>query len=72
MCAVSMVMDYGINRWPEPQWTEQGINQFKKLVKEAEEFDRQTDQPDCVDPEKEKFLQKLEIWIAQQRGSVRS
>lgn len=68
MCAVSMIYDYGRNNWPRDDWSNEGIFQFKKMVEDAKKFDIITHQPDCEDPEKEKFLKELEQWIVEQRN----
>lgn len=62
MCAVSMVYDYGRDRILD--WNRPGIIQFKKLVEEAKKFDEVTNQPDCEDPEKAKFMEELDRKLA--------
>lgn len=59
MCVVSMVMDYG-HKIPEPWWTPSNAEKFMKLVKFAEQFDEETGQPDCIDPEKAELLERVE------------
>lgn len=36
------------------------IDEFKRLLDKAREFDKVAKQPDCPDPEKVKWLEKLE------------
>jgi hypothetical protein len=38
---------------------------FKKLIEAAKEFDESTGQPDCIDPKKEEWLNKVEERIKQ-------
>lgn len=73
MCVISMVNDYGRQNWPiypapapfapppdpNSKWTLETIEQFEKLVKAAERMDALMGEPDCVDPEKAKFMKEL-------------
>lgn len=59
MCTVSVVTAYG-QRYPDHYWTTGNWPQFKNLVTEAEKFDKATGQPDCVDPEKEAWMKRIE------------
>jgi hypothetical protein len=50
------------------------IRTFREAVEAAEIIDRVTEQPDCVDPEKEKLLERvdaLEARIRELQGTVR-
>lgn len=71
MCVVSMIID-GARKMPWDQWEKQIYpNQvddsywkrkyFELLedIRKAEELDKKYGIPDCVDPEKEKFLKEL-------------
>lgn len=60
MCTVSMLYDYGRNRFPNDYWTPVTWPYFTELVKQAEDFDKKTDQPDCVDPAKEEWAKQVE------------
>lgn len=59
MCTVSMVTGYGM-RYPDHYWDTTSWPLFKALVKEAEKFDKETGQPDCVDPEKDAWMKRIE------------
>lgn len=61
MCAVSAIYDYG-KSISHKEWirNEELINQFKKLLEQAHEFDKKTGQPDCEDPEKMKWWNAIE------------
>lgn len=37
--------------------------EFKRLKKNAEEIDRVTGQPDCIDPKKDEYVKKLEARV---------
>lgn len=63
MCTVSVITDYGMQRFPQEYWTPQTWPTFKQLVKEAEVFDKATDQADCVDPEKDAWMKVIEARI---------
>lgn len=60
MCTVSVITDYGRNRIPYEYWTAKTWPPFRELVKAAEEFDKVTDQPDCIDPIKAEWMQSIE------------
>jgi hypothetical protein len=59
MCTVSAVTAYGM-KMPDHQWNTQTWPSFKALVQKAEEFDKVADQPDCVDPEKDAWMKRIE------------
>jgi hypothetical protein len=67
MCAVSVVLDYGRTH-PLRDWNQQSFGRFKVLVKEAEKFDADTNQPDCEDPEKAKWMREVEERLARLEG----
>lgn len=62
MCVVSAIIDYG--RSLPDQWDTSQILEFQKVIQVAKQFDAATGQPDCEDPEKVKFLTKLEERLA--------
>lgn len=64
MCTVSVITTYGQTRIPEGQWTTQTWSPFTDLVKQAEIFDKAAGQPDCVDPEKEAWMKRIEERLA--------
>ena len=69
MCVVSLVMDYYRPRidewWFQPLTPSvapsvmKEISDLKKAVQGAEDVDRLTGQPDCVDPEKAKLMERV-------------
>lgn len=59
MCSVSAVTGYGM-RMPDDFWNQQTWPPFKDLVREAEIFDKITKQPDCIDPEKDEWMKRIE------------
>lgn len=72
MCVVSMIHDYfGDPLKPNPfnnepwRW-----DRYKKFIKEAEELDRITGQPDCESPEKVAKIKKLEDQMEQLRANL--
>lgn len=64
MCTVSAVLQYG-QRYRDDYWTQQNWPPFTALVKQAEEFDKITGQPDCVDPAKEAWMKRIEQRLEQ-------
>lgn len=70
MCMVSQVSDYG-QSIPPGRWTYPGIEKFRKVIEVAEEFDAANGEPDCVDPEKQKLMDKLAA-IELRLGAVES
>lgn len=63
MCAVSAVSDYGM-RMPQDKWSREVFDEFLKWKLAAEIFDKKTDQPECVDPEKERLIKEIEERLA--------
>lgn len=60
MCAVSAMYDYGrsipFDDWNDPILREK----FRKLIEDAMNFDKETGQPNCEDPEKMKWWNAVE------------
>jgi hypothetical protein len=56
MCAVSAISDYGQG----VVFTQDSFAEFKKLMEAAKIFDEKTNQPDCEDPEKQKWIEVVE------------
>lgn len=44
---------------PEKLPSPEDWKKFMELVKAAEKFDRETGQPDCVDPEKDAWMKRI-------------
>lgn len=60
MCIMSLVMDYG-QKIPNDHWTSDSLKEFRRMTEIAQQFDKAAGQPDCVDPEKEKMMQRIEL-----------
>lgn len=60
MCVISMVMDMGI-KFPDDYWSKDNIDHFKDLTKRAQQFDLEKGLDDCIDPEKAKLLEKIDL-----------
>ena len=60
MCAVSMILDYVDRNVPLGIWTRPVYDDFQQIIRQLEELDRKLDQPDCVDPQKEEILKRIE------------
>lgn len=59
MCVSSVLFDYGRSNMPMEAWNQQNWNVFQKLLHDAAIFDSLTNQPDCVDPEKENWTMQV-------------
>lgn len=64
MCAVSAVLNYGQQTWPNHQQVLGqpivGWPEYQELLRKAAEFDRISNQPDCHDPAKGEWYSKME------------
>lgn len=74
MCVVSMIVDHYTNKWTE-KWheqqstlepiplvspiTQEEVDEFRRLLQRAREYDKRTGQPDCELDEKRHVLKKL-------------
>jgi hypothetical protein len=67
MCFVSMVHEYH-QKLPFEYWTPKKYDQFKDLLKVAEEYDEKTDQKDCLDPKKAEFIKDVEKLLEEKYG----
>jgi hypothetical protein len=69
MCFVSMVHQYHQPpNLPFEYWTPKKYDQFKDLLKVAEEYDEKTGQKDCLDPKKADFLKDVEKLLEEKYG----
>lgn len=68
MCVVSMIMDHYHEKWrdktptwivPMPAISPTEIDEFRKLLDRAREYDKKHNQPDCELEEKRQKLKKL-------------
>lgn len=59
MCTASVVYQYGRDLPPD-QWTDKSREAFRKLIRDAMDFDKTTGQPDCEDSEKKKWWSAIE------------
>jgi hypothetical protein len=60
MWVVSMVHDYMRENVQPQSWTYESFNEFKKLLELLDRLDNLLGQPDCVDPEKTKYMEEIE------------
>lgn len=61
MCVVSMVTDHYWRKWPDPvQMPKDIYSDLEELIRKAREYDRIMNQPDCPDPLKQDWYQKLQ------------
>jgi hypothetical protein len=58
MCIVSAVHTAAA-QFPDNEWNREIFQKFLDLKKQAEEFDKITKQPDCVDPAKEQLVKDI-------------
>lgn len=74
MCVVSMIMDYYHDKWqplvPQPYpvpypfpvpspITPEEIEEFRKLLERAREYDKRNNEPDCELDEKKRKIREL-------------
>lgn len=59
MCVVSMVLD-GARRIPPDLWTRPAWDDFIRILPQIEKVDEKLGQPDCKDPEKERWMKDIE------------
>lgn len=71
MCAVSVV--YGMFKdFPDEWYTQERIELFRRMVKDARTLDKEAGQPDCEDPEKAKVaahIDELDEQFCEYRGA---
>jgi hypothetical protein len=60
MCVVSMIYDMG-QKQRDDIWTPEGVRVFEELVEKARQFDAKTGQPNCEDPKKIEFLDRIKL-----------
>lgn len=54
MCAASVIFDM-FRPMPDEWYNQKRIDLFKRLLNDAKEFDTESSQPDCEDPDKAKL-----------------
>ena len=59
MCMISVIMDYGKTVDPN-KWNTQIWRDYQKLLDDTKKLDEKLGEPDCVDPEKEKWMKEVE------------
>lgn len=59
MCMISVVYAH-FSSMPDDWYTPKRIKLFKSMVESALIFDKEADQPDCLDPEKAKLKDRIE------------
>ena len=60
MCFVSLVLTGMQERTQPAQYNWPIFNEFQEILRRLESIDKKLGQPECHDPEKEKFLQKIQ------------
>lgn len=74
MCVVSMITDSFMKRWPEPSHLPYyDYTILKDLIRKAEEYDKMTKQPECPEPAKVDWLEKVreQLERRKQEGSYK-
>lgn len=76
MCAVSAITDHFRDQWNPLQLdlymvkiTQAQWHEYQALKKKMEEYDKQTNQPDCVKPEVAEWEAKIEAYLIK-RGII--
>lgn len=71
MCLVSVIYDM-FKPFPDEWYTQEKIELFRRMVKDARTLDKLADRPDCEDPEKAKVaahIDELEEQLTDYRGA---
>lgn len=82
MCVYSMVLEHGWEKWQPPTdftyrlpWngpTREEWEDFKELVIKAIEYDKRTNQPNCEDPKKVEWMNKMSEMYDKAKETVES
>jgi hypothetical protein len=64
MCIVSVITQYGM-QYPPQHWNEQNWQPFKALLDQARIVDVRIGEPDCIDPEKKAWIERIDRQIAE-------
>jgi hypothetical protein len=59
MCTQSVIYRV-FDQMPDEWFNRNRIELFYRMVSDAKTFDQEAGQPDCVEPEKEKVLERVE------------
>lgn len=65
MCMVSMVISDFQTTMPPKKWLQfpeapSAFEDLQKIIKLLEKIDKKLGQPDCIDPEKQKYLDEIQ------------
>lgn len=63
MCVSSVVSGYG-QQYPDLHWTKENWPPFRDLLEYAQRVDQQIGEPDCIDPDKEAWMKRIEERIS--------
>jgi len=58
MCAVSVIYDM-FGKQPDDWYTQDRIDLFRRMIADARQFDIESGQPDCEDPDKAKLEERI-------------
>ena len=58
MCTASVIYNV-FTPLPDSWYNLERISLFRRMITDAETFDRESGQPDCTDPEKAKLLDRI-------------
>lgn len=61
MCVSSLVHDYMRQHVQptSPYWTNESVRLLEEVLRKLDELDQKLKQPECVDPEKAKYLEDI-------------
>lgn len=65
MCMVSVMSDYGQFRINTPDWTRESFSEYQEILRRLTALDEKLNQPDCVDPSKTEWMQRVEERLSQ-------
>lgn len=60
MCMLSVLTGYGQARIADNAWSRQTWDAFKSVADQTAKLDEQLGEPDCIDPEKQAWMDRIE------------
>jgi len=71
MCVVSMVTQHYYDTRPNyRRWSTKDYQDFKELIRKAEEYDKLMGQPDCPDFDKQEWRSGLDSYMTCYTGAL--
>lgn len=69
MCSVSMITGHFREQWPQyERFPPQQYPRYQELLRKAKLYDEMMKQPDCPDPAKQEWNERLEKFMRERYG----